>query len=268
MSRTTSDTVFPLYPDVRDGSDLDAFDVSFESMPQLEFVEKNLDSRHRSVFEGSLSVSVYDMGRGATRSLGFPTDELVLVLDGTTVLSDSTRTAAFEAGEWFLVPRGWEGVWSMPGHYRELAIVPAREWSIGQPVAATAAIATSPVPDERSASPEATFKALNVPSAAGETADRSEIEGLTVQQLHSDELQIVFALTGAGTGRYESDAHKDLMIYVLTGQVQVVAQDGERHGLVAHDCVVVADAPQSHLELAPRSSVLLCGARTGSTRTI
>ena len=48
----------------------------------------------------------------------FPYDEYVLVLAGeVTLTSDGGHSKTFATGDSFLVPKGWTGIWDMPGQY-------------------------------------------------------------------------------------------------------------------------------------------------------
>jgi uncharacterized cupin superfamily protein len=63
----------------------------------------------------------------------FPYDEYVLVLAGeVTLTSDGGHSKTFGTGDSFLVPKGWTGIWDMPGQYLEKIVVEAAAWSAAE----------------------------------------------------------------------------------------------------------------------------------------
>ena len=63
----------------------------------------------------------------------FPYDEYVLVLSGkVTLTSDAGYSQTFGAGDSFLVPKGWTGIWDMPGQYLEKIVVEAAAWNASE----------------------------------------------------------------------------------------------------------------------------------------
>ena len=60
----------------------------------------------------------------------FPYDEYVLVLSGeVTLTSEAGQSQTFGAGDSFLVPKGWTGIWDMPGQYLEKIVVETAAWN-------------------------------------------------------------------------------------------------------------------------------------------
>ena len=60
----------------------------------------------------------------------FPYDEYVLVLSGeVTLTSDAGESKTFGTGDSFLVPKGWTGIWDMPGQYLEKIVVETAAWN-------------------------------------------------------------------------------------------------------------------------------------------
>ena len=63
----------------------------------------------------------------------FPYDEYVLVLAGeVTLTSDGGHSQTFDTGDSFLVPKGWTGIWDMPGQYLEKIVVEAAAWNAAE----------------------------------------------------------------------------------------------------------------------------------------
>ena len=63
----------------------------------------------------------------------FPYDEYVLVLAGeVTLTSDGGHSKTFATGDSFLVPKGWTGIWDMPGQYLEKIVVEAAAWNAAE----------------------------------------------------------------------------------------------------------------------------------------
>ncbi len=63
----------------------------------------------------------------------FPYDEYVLVLAGeVTLTSDGGHSKTFATGDSFLVPKGWTGIWDMPGQYLEKIVVEVAAWNAAE----------------------------------------------------------------------------------------------------------------------------------------
>ena len=63
----------------------------------------------------------------------FPYDEYVLVLAGeVTLTSDGGHSKTFGTGDSFLVPKGWTGIWDMPGRYLEKIVVETAAWNAAE----------------------------------------------------------------------------------------------------------------------------------------
>ena len=66
-------------------------------------------------------------------SAPFPYDEYVLVLSGeVTLTSDAGYSQTFAKGDSFLVPKGWTGIWDMPGQYLEKIVVETVAWNAAE----------------------------------------------------------------------------------------------------------------------------------------
>ena len=63
----------------------------------------------------------------------FPYDEYVMVLSGeVTLTSDAGHSKTFGTGDSFLVPKGWTGIWDMPGQYLEKIVVETAAWNAAE----------------------------------------------------------------------------------------------------------------------------------------
>jgi uncharacterized cupin superfamily protein len=79
---------------------------------------------------GNVVAALYG-AEAARLSVGepFPYDEYVLVLAGeVTLTSDAGHSKTFGAGDSFLVPKGWTGIWDMPEQYLEKIVVETAAW--------------------------------------------------------------------------------------------------------------------------------------------
>ena len=93
-------------------------------------------SKHgqKVLHSGNIVTALY--GAQAARlsvSEPFPYDEYVLVLSGeVTLTSDAGHSQTFGTGDSFLVPKGWTGIWDMPGQYLEKIVVEAAAWNAAE----------------------------------------------------------------------------------------------------------------------------------------
>ncbi|MEO0424812.1 MAG: cupin domain-containing protein [Pseudomonadota bacterium] len=77
------------------------------------------------LFEGDNTVAVWDAGPAKLiLEEPLPYDEFVVVLKGKLVLTDDEgRAMTYEAGDMFMLPKGFKGTWDMTEAYRELIVV-------------------------------------------------------------------------------------------------------------------------------------------------
>jgi uncharacterized cupin superfamily protein len=83
---------------------------------------------------GNVVAALYG-AEAARLSVGepFPYDEYVLVLSGeVTLTSNSGESQTFGTGDSFLVPKGWTGIWDMPGRYLEKIVVETAAWNAAE----------------------------------------------------------------------------------------------------------------------------------------
>ncbi len=104
--------------------------IGLEAVP---WDDKSRLSKWSHLFTGKeLSVSVFEStpkelgttGHSKNRVRNYPYDQFVLVLSGKSVLTDEAGIAqTFNAGDLFVVPRGFSGTWEEFGVYRELIVI-------------------------------------------------------------------------------------------------------------------------------------------------
>jgi hypothetical protein len=74
------------------------------------------------VFAGN-KVAFWESEAGALRSSGYPQDEFIYVLEGTVVTTDEDGTRhEFHAGDVFVLPKGWVGLWDMKTHFKKIIV--------------------------------------------------------------------------------------------------------------------------------------------------
>lgn len=68
-------------------------------------------------------VAFWESEAGGLRSFDFPRDEFVYVLDGSLHTTDANGTKrSFRAGDTFVIPKGWVGLWEMSTHFKKLIV--------------------------------------------------------------------------------------------------------------------------------------------------
>ena len=85
------------------------------------------ENRHRfhTAFVGDIVVSIYESGPAKLQIENSLYDELIHVLEGSLVLTDTEGFAQkIETGGFVVMPRGFCGTWEMVGDaYRELVVI-------------------------------------------------------------------------------------------------------------------------------------------------
>jgi uncharacterized cupin superfamily protein len=72
---------------------------------------------------GGLTLGTWACNRGAVEIQGHPVDEACFVVRGSVTLTDAAgRSETFAAGEGFLLPRGFRGVWSHSDDFMKLFV--------------------------------------------------------------------------------------------------------------------------------------------------
>jgi uncharacterized cupin superfamily protein len=92
--------------------------------PANMLVGKSAPQREADWYTGpQLEAAIYESDDGAIRFKDFPCDEHVTVVNGkTTLTSANGEKHSFQAGNTFVVPKGWTGVWELKNGYREMIV--------------------------------------------------------------------------------------------------------------------------------------------------
>ncbi len=78
----------------------------------------------KELFGGEFSVYLYESEPGVLKFEDYPFDEYVQVLSGSAVLTDASgNSQTFNAGDRFIMPKGFSGTWELQGEYREMFIM-------------------------------------------------------------------------------------------------------------------------------------------------
>ena len=80
-------------------------------------------------YEGrGLTLGAWACNKGAVEIRGHAVDEACFVTRGSVTLTDSEgRSETFAAGEAFLLPRGFKGVWSQSDNFMKLFVAISRD---------------------------------------------------------------------------------------------------------------------------------------------
>jgi len=74
------------------------------------------------IYDGN-RVAFWESGAGGLRSFNYPKDEFIYVLEGSVVTTDSDGTNhEFHAGDAFVLPKGWVGLWDMKTHFEKIFV--------------------------------------------------------------------------------------------------------------------------------------------------
>jgi len=74
------------------------------------------------IFAGN-RVAFWESEAGALRSVNYPKDEFIYVLEGTVVTTDADGTKReFHPGDTFVLPKGWVGLWDMKTHFKKIIV--------------------------------------------------------------------------------------------------------------------------------------------------
>jgi len=103
------------------GMGLTTFEAPWPKRTLVSGVESH---RFDSLFAGQLVVSIYESDDGLLKIVNYPFDEFVHVLHGRAILTaEGTAPQTFEAGDMFIVPKGFTGTWEMQNNFREMIII-------------------------------------------------------------------------------------------------------------------------------------------------
>ena len=74
------------------------------------------------VFAGN-KVAFWESEAGVLKASNYPQDEFIYVLEGTVVTTDADGTQReFHAGDVFILPKGWVGVWDMKTRFKKIIV--------------------------------------------------------------------------------------------------------------------------------------------------
>jgi uncharacterized cupin superfamily protein len=87
----------------------------------------------RELFSGGFVVDVWETQDGGTLLLkNYPFDQFVHVLSGNTTLkSNDGSLRSFVAGESFVIPKGFNGTWTVSKGFREMLIIESKSLKDG-----------------------------------------------------------------------------------------------------------------------------------------
>jgi len=78
----------------------------------------------RSLFNGDISVELYESKDELIKLVKQPYDEFVYVVRGEAVLTpQGGKSMRFKVGDFFIVPKGFTGTWETLHDYRELIVI-------------------------------------------------------------------------------------------------------------------------------------------------
>ena len=81
----------------------------------------------RSYEERGVTLGTWACDKGAVEIQGHAVDEACFVVSGSVTLTDSEgRSETFAAGEAFLLPKGFRGVWSQSDDFKKLFVTISR----------------------------------------------------------------------------------------------------------------------------------------------
>ena len=111
--------------------------VELESIPPFPaeiVVEGKSEHWQKVLHQGDFVIALYEaMPAVIEISEPFPYDEFVLVLEGQLILSNASGgTKTYNAGDTFLLPKGWMGTWNMPVKFREMVVIDTAAWLAGE----------------------------------------------------------------------------------------------------------------------------------------
>jgi uncharacterized cupin superfamily protein len=68
-------------------------------------------------------VAFWESKAGGLRSFNYPKDEFIYILEGGVVTTDANGTKReFHAGDAFVLPKGWVGLWEMNSHFKKIIV--------------------------------------------------------------------------------------------------------------------------------------------------
>jgi uncharacterized cupin superfamily protein len=78
---------------------------------------------YKSGINAGNRVAFWESDAGTLRSYSHPMDEFIYVLEGTVVTIESDGTThEFHAGDAFILPKGWAGLWDMRTGFKKILV--------------------------------------------------------------------------------------------------------------------------------------------------
>ena len=93
--------------------------------PEMVVREGSFDGSYLSAIEyrsedRKLTVGIWQSEPGTLKTDGYPVDEYCLVLEGHLVIDNRGGShAEFDAGDSFVIPKGWAGTWKMTKRFKK-----------------------------------------------------------------------------------------------------------------------------------------------------
>lgn len=243
-------------PEVLSGDALEPYEDGVGAPGFLETVKPHAPGQKKlTVYSGEIWVAMFEHTGGASHAPFFPGDEFVYVLGGTVKLPDdrSGEAPTFGPGEHFLVPKGWQGIWTSEGYYREIAVCP-RDWLVPY----TRTFADGILDDERRDS----VLAID-PASARERLAPTSGGWPRAAHIQGSDLHIRLVAGGgehAVRARFEA---ADTFLQVLAGGVVLTGSDGSQESFGPGEFVIVPAGSTGTWDVAPDFEGLAVSAGAG-----
>ena len=104
--------------------------TELDPWPEETAVSGSLRHWEKVVFRGEELIGcIWKSESGVLRDVDYPFDQVVFVMEGELTLKpDNGKEEHYKKGDIFLYPKGFTGLWEMPGDYKELIIVERKAW--------------------------------------------------------------------------------------------------------------------------------------------
>lgn len=77
--------------------------------------------------DGAVNAGVWECSACTEQVRDYPYDQCCVVLEGTLTITDEAGHAeTFRPGDTFMIPRGFNGTWRMPGRYKNYFVTVER----------------------------------------------------------------------------------------------------------------------------------------------
>ena len=108
--------------------------TELDPWPEETRISGSLRHWEKVVFMGEELVGdIWKSEPGILRDVDYPYDQVVFVLEGSLILKpDNGPEQHYKKGDVFLYPKGFTGLWEMPGDYKELIIIDRKAWDAAE----------------------------------------------------------------------------------------------------------------------------------------